>query len=176
MMRNGVIFVLALALLLVVTAHVQSDDDRGAAAAADPSEGAHYIGAKQCKKCHFKQHRTWRKNTTYKHAVAWANLKPHLESEDQKDDHGRACASCHVTGFGQPDRSGFVSEKDSGHLLGVQCEACHGPGSNHAAAGKKVKDDKRKTFNGDEKKFITRKTTACANCHNPHMSHAKFGK
>jgi hypothetical protein len=178
--RIGVLSVLAFALVLVVTAHVQSDDGAKTAAPnpaeSDRSEGAHFIGANKCKKCHFKQHRTWKKNTTYKHAGAWETLKPHLKSEGQKDAHGRACVACHVTGHDRPDRSGFVSEAASGHLLGVQCESCHGPGGNHAVAGKKVKDDKRKTFREDEKTFITVKTTACANCHNPHVSHAKMGE
>jgi hypothetical protein len=171
MTRSGVLTVTALTLILVVTAHVRSDDAQANASAPDPSEGAHYIGAKKCKQCHFKQHRTWKKNTTYKHAAAWTDLEPHLKSEDQKDEHGRACLSCHATGFGAPDRSGFEDTKASAHLLGVQCEACHGPGSNHAVAGKKVKDEKRKTFSGNEKTFITTAVTACANCHNPHVAH-----
>ena len=174
MIRNSLILVLSFALLLVVAAQVQSgpQDDAGAAA-ADPSEGAEYVGEAKCKKCHFKQHRSWKKSTTYKHAGAWDTLKPVLKSADQKDTHGQLCISCHVTGYGKA--GGFTDEAASGHLLGVQCEACHGPGSNHVKAGEKLKAEKRKKFNEGEKRFINTRVTACAGCHNPHHSHDKAG-
>ena len=73
------------------------------------------------------------------------------------------------------DRKGFESVEASGHLLGVQCEACHGAGSNHVEAATKVTNEKRE-FKADEKKFIQRKTTKCANCHNPHVSHKKYAE
>ena len=174
MIRNGLLFVLSLALLLFVAAQVQSDpQDGGDAAAADVTEGAEYVGEAKCKKCHFKEHRSWKKSETYKHASAWETLKPALKSADQKDSHGKLCVSCHVTGYGKP--GGFVDEATSGHLLGVQCEACHGPGSKHVEAGEKLKAAKRKKFNEGEKRYISRDITSCAGCHNPHHSHDKVG-
>lgn len=174
MIRNSLIFVLSFALLLVVTAQVQSGPQDGdGAAAADPSEGATYVGEAKCKKCHFKEHRSWAKSTTYKHATAWETLKPALKSADQKDSQGKLCISCHVTGYGKD--GGFTDAEASAHLLGVQCEACHGPGSNHVAAGEKLKAEKRKKFNEGEKRFISKSVTACAGCHNPHHSHDKVG-
>ena len=71
------------------------------------------------------------------------------------------------------DRGGFVDAKTSEALLGVQCEACHGPGSKHKEAGKKLFDEKRK-FKEDEPTFITKRTTNCANCHNPHVTHEQY--
>jgi hypothetical protein len=62
----------------------------------------------------------------------------------------------------------------SGHLLGVQCEACHGPGSKHKEAGQAVLNAKRKKFDEGEKTFIVRKTTNCADCHNVHLNHSKY--
>jgi len=177
MIRNSLIFVLSFCLLLVVTGRVFSGpQDEGGAAAADPTEGAQYVGEAKCKKCHFKQHRTWKKNTKYPHSKAWDVLQPHLKSADQKDAEGRLCVSCHVTGFGEADRGGFKDAESSANLLSVQCEACHGAGSNHVKAGEKLKAEKRKKFNPGEKTFTIRKTTACSNCHNPHHPHDKIGE
>ena len=59
--------------------------------------------------CHKTEHKSWLET---KHAKAYETLKP----EDRKKD---SCIVCHITGFGVADT---VFE-------GVQCEACHGPGS-----------------------------------------------
>lgn len=79
--------------------------------------GARYVGAESCRECHQAEFTAW-----------------------QKDPHGRAApdpkqpeaAHRFVTGFQRP---GGYPERP---LVGVQCEACHGPGENH------VKDPKRK--------------------------------
>jgi len=174
MIRNGLIFVLSLSLLLVVAAQVQSGpQDDGAA--ADPTEGAEYVGEAKCKKCHFKEHRSWKSNPNYKHAAAFENMKQHLKSVDQKNSQDRLCVSCHTTGALHPDRGGFKDLESSSHLLGVQCEACHGPGSKHVEAGEKLKAEKRKSFNPGEKTYNIRKVTACTGCHNPHVEHDKIG-
>ena len=172
MIRNSLIIVLSFALLLVVTAQVQSDPQSGGVAVlADVTEGAEYVGEAKCKKCHFKQHRSWKKNQTYKHQNAFDTLKPKLTAADQKDSKGRLCVACHTTGHG--GNKGFVDEASSGHLLGVQCEACHGPGSNHVKAGEQLKAEKRKKFNEGEKTYINKNVTSCASCHNPHEPHDK---
>jgi hypothetical protein len=63
----------------------------------------------------------------------------------------RSCAPCHVTGFRAAD-AGFLE-------LGVGCESCHGPGSEHVASARK---DVIASFSaapdGTE-------VTACAACH-----------
>jgi len=72
-----------------------------------------YIGAKKCSMCHKKDgiKESW---MATKHATAWDDLTP----EQQKDD---ALKPFYTTG---------TSAK--GDLLtGVQCEACHGPGSGY---------------------------------------------
>ena len=171
MIRNGLIFVLSLSLLLVVTAQVQSGPQDDAGAAADPTEGATYVGEAKCKKCHFKEHSTWRKSKDYKHAVAFENMKAHLKSPDQKDSQGRLCVGCHTTGAHHPDRGGFKDLATSEHLTGVQCEACHGPGSKHVEAGEKVKAEKRKSFNPGEKTYNIKHVVACSGCHKPHAAH-----
>jgi hypothetical protein len=67
-----------------------------------------YIGADKCRMCHKVEHQSWSEQA---HARALEALKP--------EDRARAeCLSCHATG-GRAD------------LPGVQCEACHGPGSEY---------------------------------------------
>jgi hypothetical protein len=48
-------------------------------------------------------------------------LDPERDYRDDAD-----CLPCHSTGHGQP--GGFVSSRQTPHMGGVQCEACHGPG------------------------------------------------
>jgi len=141
------------------------------AAKPDPQADASYVGVKTCRKCHMRQYRTWKK---MKHAKAWSALPAKYQALDQKDEKGRACVSCHVTGYGDADRGGFADPTKSEKLLNVQCEACHGPGSKHVEAGKKLQAEKRKHYNPGEEHFITKKTAACANCHNPHVKHSKY--
>jgi hypothetical protein len=69
-----------------------------------------YVGKDKCKLCHkVQEYDSW---LTTAHAKAWEALKP----EEQKND---SCSVCHSTG---KDAAGVL-------LTGVQCEACHGPGS-----------------------------------------------
>jgi len=165
-MRNILLFS-ALCLVLALAAGVSGQDKTAVAA----NDGATYIGAKACMMCHKPLHRAWGKT---KHAEAWTVLKEEYRSPDAKDEAtGKPCISCHVTGWGEADRGGFVDAKTSEALLGVQCEACHGPGSKHKEAAKTVMDEKRK-FKDGEPTFITKRTTNCANCHNPHVTHEQY--
>lgn len=166
MRRNLFLFLLLAAFLAVATQvggmPLNADDD--------PTEGASYVGEAKCKKCHLKVHRGWKKQ---KHFAAWENLPAEFRDASKKDDQGRSCISCHTTGYGQGDRGGFTDVEKSAHLLGVQCEACHGPGSKHVVAAGAIMKEKRKEFKAGEKSFIQPKTAACANCHNPHLSYTK---
>ncbi len=162
-MRRLMLLLAGLAGVLALSAGVTGQDTP----AGDPTAGATYIGASACKKCHIKEDRAWKK---MKHASAWENLPEKYRDPSQKDEKGRACISCHVTGYGKD--GGFVDATASENLLAVQCEACHGPGSKHKEAGQKVLDEKRDKFNEGEAKFIVKTTTNCTNCHNPHVSYA----
>jgi len=68
-----------------------------------------YVGAKKCKTCHKKIHKSWLET---KHAKAFDVLS---DEEKKKAE----CVGCHITGKTAKDVL----------LEGVQCEACHGPGS-----------------------------------------------
>ena len=83
--------------------------------------GTAYVGdtEKKCAMCHKAQVEAWKK---WGMAGAWDKL-----SADEKKNE--ACIKCHVTGYGQ--EGGWVSFEKTPGLVGVQCEACHGPAGEH---------------------------------------------
>lgn len=86
-----------------------------------------FVGEEVCKTCHESQHKIWFDS---QHAIAYEDL------EDVNKAFDPACIKCHTVGFEQP--GGFIDMNVTGHLLGVQCENCHGAGRAHveAAGGK----------------------------------------
>ena len=132
---------------------------------AEGQEAAKYIGAKSCKMCHADQHKAWGE---MKHSHAFDSLSPE-QIKDGKDDKGRACVSCHTTGYGQ---GGFESVEKSEKLKHVGCESCHGAGSLHKAIMFAAMDSDEVPA---EKKIS--KNVGCSGCHNPHISYKKkYGK
>lgn len=84
-----------------------------------------YTGAEACATCHPAQHDNWLQSA---HAGAYKTLA------DKGRNFDTECLSCHTTGYGET--GGYdVSQADASPLLGVQCESCHGPGSNHKEKG-----------------------------------------
>jgi len=108
-----------------------------------------YVGAARCKSCHAAEHIQW-KDTN--HASAFKTLL------DAHRNYQPRCVVCHVVGYGTPH--GYkLGAADLG-LVGVQCEACHGPGAAHVAA--------------PTKSNISRAVPAevCLECHRPdHSDH-----
>ncbi|MCK4657575.1 MAG: cytochrome c3 family protein, partial [candidate division Zixibacteria bacterium] len=105
-----------------------------------------YVGDKKCKICHKKDgiHPSWLET---KHAKAWDALKP----EDQKN---KECVACHSTGT-----------TAKGELLtGVQCEVCHGPGSDYKKK-KIMEDQKASVANG----LLLPDENTCKSCHNENV-------
>lgn len=123
--------------------------------------GAKYIGAKKCAMCHADQTETWKE---MKHATAWDALTPE-QIASGKDYKDRACISCHTTGYG---KGGFESAEATPDFKNVQCEACHGPGSEHQKTMMMAAMNDEKP----EEKHIS-KSVGCAQCHNPHYSYEK---
>jgi hypothetical protein len=129
-----------------------------------------YVGVSKCVTCHKtdaqgKQFDIWQNS---KHSQAWKTLQTEAADKIAKDKgfttkaaETPQCIKCHVLGKDiVPDElaESFVKED------GVQCESCHGPGSEYKAMS--VMKDKQKAIdNGlnvpsDKDKF-------CTNCHNP---------
>jgi hypothetical protein len=78
-----------------------------------------HIGTLKCAACHFQQFRTWRES---KHAHAFDILPAKYRAD-------ATCLKCHATGYGHA--TGYKGAATP-NLAQVSCEACHGPGSEHA--------------------------------------------
>jgi 2',3'-cyclic-nucleotide 2'-phosphodiesterase (5'-nucleotidase family) len=84
-----------------------------------------FLGTTNCRSCHAETFATWQ---TGPHAKAHAMLRPQgMENEPQ-------CLVCHTTGYRH--HGGYEEEGAKKQLVNVQCEACHGYGTEHARDGK----------------------------------------
>ena len=104
------------------------------------ADGPTYVGAQKCKMCHKVQYNSWMETH---HAKATEIAKKGAEGRSFEP----SCLKCHATNADE-------------NLPGVQCEACHGPGS----AYKKMsimKDLEKAKANG--LKDVTQAT--CDGCH-----------
>ncbi|MDH3342348.1 MAG: cytochrome c family protein [Gammaproteobacteria bacterium] len=81
-----------------------------------------YTGNTKCRLCH-RDFFIGRKKDAHDHSYEKlvANLPQYADNPD--------CLNCHTTGHGI--NSGFVNMKRTARLANVQCEGCHGPGSEH---------------------------------------------
>lgn len=129
------------------------------------ADGPTYVGEKKCKMCHKDVHAAWAE-------TPHANAFTVLSAEEQKDPK---CISCHITG------------KDSKDVVleGVQCEACHGPGSDYKSAkimSKKKWEADPETYKkmAIEAGLIYPTAETCTNCHkkegNPNFKPFDFEK
>ncbi|MCE9626744.1 MAG: hypothetical protein K8R56_02365, partial [Candidatus Eisenbacteria bacterium] len=82
----------------------------------------HFVGAEVCARCHAPEYQQWQ---TTAHARAWQTLV------DVNREATPECVTCHVVGYQQP--GGFKASEDAGKLGNVQCENCHGMGTQHEA-------------------------------------------
>ena len=96
------------------------------------SNPASYKGAESCKKCHELEYAQW---STTAHAAVGKSPEAAAAMPDKK--------YLFTTGSGSP----------GGGMLGIQCEACHGPGERH------VKEPKKKGQN-----YIVGLGGSCDNC------------
>jgi len=82
----------------------------------------HFVGTEICQRCHVPEYQQWLSTS---HAKAWQTLV------DNKKESTPDCVPCHVVGYQQP--GGFRTADDAGKLGNVQCENCHGMGTQHEA-------------------------------------------
>ncbi len=109
-----------------------------------------YVGGEQGSPCHTGG--AGPRGAT-RHTQAYATL------ERVNKQFDLSCVGCHVTGFRAPGGAEVV---ENAGLQAVQCEQCHGPGSQHVATPEK----KGKPF------AIRREATVevCKQCHTPEHS------
>ncbi len=89
------------------------------------SEKESYLGSRSCKGCHED---TWAAYTESAHSKAFSTLRHKGQSEDPE------CVVCHTTGYQW--KNGYAAERPFNMMANVQCEACHGYGTEHARDGK----------------------------------------
>jgi len=93
------------------------------AAAGDPDCGKEFVGIGACRECHAERYRGWLETP---HAKAYQSLVAKGRQFDGE------CVVCHAVAF-ECDKE-VIDWKALEGFLNVQCEACHGPGSLHAAS------------------------------------------
>jgi hypothetical protein len=81
-----------------------------------------FLGSEVCIRCHAAQGEQWKSTP---HARAWQTLV------DNHKDTNQECVQCHVVGFKQA--GGFQSSSATPSMVNVQCESCHGMGTQHEA-------------------------------------------
>jgi len=157
----------------------------GSAAASDHGvKDRHpvYVGVRVCMRCHSGPSEghlfsRWRNS---KHAGAYASLwSPtskkiaELSGIPQEPQEAAACLGCHVAGYDMEEwerEPTFVPED------GIQCESCHGPGSEYIRAMKEVQ-----LAGGELDPDLARGAglmipgeTDCMKCHNIKGSHVAY--
>jgi hypothetical protein len=156
--------------------------------AAEDAEKPEFVGDKACQKCHFQEHKSWKKT---KLAKSMKTLGPTAEADDKalfdkkkaagldpaKDyTADEKCLKCHTTGYGEP--SGYPKDpkaseeagKKAAALGNVGCEACHGAGSlyvKHKTAELEKNKDAKFTAEDLGKIGLRKPDEAlCKTCHN----------
>lgn len=111
---------------------------------------ASYVGVVECQKCHVTEHAFW-KTTQHGHAIDTLR--------ERNKEFDRSCIGCHVTGYRAPGGSVLGNLRG---LENVQCEQCHGPGSNH------IKNPSLVNVPGGVHREVQEGT--CLTCHVPEHS------
>ena len=91
------------------------------------SDKESYLGDRACMACHED---AWKVYLDSPHRSAFASIRNKGQSFEPE------CLSCHTTGY--QFKNGYSDESPFNKLANVQCEACHGYGSEHARDNKWV--------------------------------------
>ena len=89
------------------------------------SDKESFLGERACMSCHQD---AWNVYQNSAHRSAFASIRNKGQSFEPE------CLSCHTTGY--KHKKGYSDESPFNKLANVQCEACHGYGSQHARDGK----------------------------------------
>lgn len=172
-MRRLMMLAISLAAIVAMVLGLRLTDLR--------AQEAEYVGVAKCKVCHSKEklggeeYQVWE---TTAHAKALETLKAGVKAEaksaanlDPQKDYSSdpECLKCHTTGYGKPAAAGTDGTKPN--LDGVQCEACHGPGSKYKSpkimSKKKYAEDREATREENIAAGLILPTEeVCTGCHN----------
>ena len=167
-------------VLLTVTCIVTVAWVAALPALGEDEPGYSYVGTKKCKKCHIKEHRSWKKTRM---ALTFDTLEPGNAAEvktkfkiDVSKDFTQdaSCLECHTTGPGKP--GGYVvpdpedkkAVNKAKKFRGVGCESCHGPGSEYVKVFEEILESKRK-YKVEELYavgLVKIDESTCKTCHN----------
>lgn len=146
----GMIAVITVILALGLAAGMAQETAPPAdtAAPAADAEVNPYVGdnAKTCAMCHKAQVEAWKE---WPMAKSWEKLSAEEQTKEE-------CIKCHVTGYGKP--GGWVSFEKTPKLVGIQCEACHGPAGDHMKVPLADVEKKKSTVTVPDE-------TLCVECH-----------
>lgn len=101
------------------------DAKRAAYPRTHGSEKEQFLGERTCFTCH---EAAWQAYAASGHRRAYATLRSDGQSSEPD------CLVCHTTGYQY--KNGYADERPYNSLVNVQCEACHGYGTEHARDGK----------------------------------------
>lgn len=97
--------------------------------------GRGFVGAQICGECHTKAFAAWKLT---KHSHGLESLDKGRKGEEAtwiSRSFDPECLACHVAGWNPQEivryEGGFLSQAETPHLAGQQCENCHGPGDKH---------------------------------------------
>jgi len=159
-----------------------------AALKAIAASKALYVGAAKCKSCHNKESQggindKWEEmghSKAFTQLASPESLKLGKELEIKKPQEAADCLKCHVTAYGLPKEKLHKRFKPE---FGVQCETCHGPGSDHVktrlteAKENKVESGTLREIPVGE--MVLPDELLCLSCHNedsPSYKEFKYGK
>jgi hypothetical protein len=115
--------------------------------------GEVYLGLSSCQRCHPEEFAAYISSA---HAHAYETLSKEYQHRDSN------CIGCHSVGYGE--HGGFTGVRIIGSttdLIDVQCEACHGPGTEHSRDGN----------------YNRNAVESCTRCHTPeHDANFDFEK
>ena len=113
------------------------------------ADGSKYAGVANCKGCHDDniggdQYEGW-SETGHGKDFTPGGSRPAVNTYGADPDMMGSCGFCHVVGLGDTESGGFdpdepwasdtpTADQEVGNvnLIGIQCESCHGPGSEHS--------------------------------------------
>ncbi len=139
--------------------------------------GDKFVGAKVCGECHTKAFAKWSKS---KHAHAFETLSKGRKGQEEtwiSRIYDPDCLACHVTGWDPQNvvrfESGYLDQTTTAHLVGQQCENCHGPGQKHTDLERLFKKDLKAVSRDDlnaaraaaKLNSATAEKNVCKNCH-----------